>query len=100
MQASMSDVKFSPKSLAETIQLIKDDVISSKIAKELLPSLLEGEAEEKGVAGLVEERGMGQISDEGKIREFIQEAMDANPKQLELFRCNYYLAFVVLQCTS
>jgi aspartyl-tRNA(Asn)/glutamyl-tRNA(Gln) amidotransferase subunit B len=93
----MTDVKLSPKSLAETIQLIKNDVISSKIAKELLPLLLEGEAEGQGVAALVEERGMGQISDEGKIRELIQDAMNANPKQLEQFR--YDSCITIARCS-
>ena len=84
----MADVRLSPKTLAETIALVKADTISSKIAKELLPALLAGEAEGAGgVAALVEERGMGQITDEGAVRALIQAAMDANPKQLEQYRC-------------
>lgn len=84
----MAAVRLSPRTLAETIALVKADTISSKIAKELLPALLAGEAEgEGGVAALVEERGMGQITDEAAVRSLIQAAMDANPKQLEQYRC-------------
>ena len=80
MQIKMSALKFSPASLAETIALIADGTISGKIAKELLPDLLAGAAEAGGVASFVEARGMGQISDEGKIVAMIQQVMAANPR--------------------
>ena len=83
----MDQAKLSPKTLADTIKLIQQETISSKIAKELLPDLLEGAAEAEGVAALVESRGMGQISDESEITAAIQRVMDANGKQVEEFRC-------------
>jgi Asp-tRNA(Asn)/Glu-tRNA(Gln) amidotransferase B subunit len=83
----MGAVKLSPCTLADTIVLIQNDTISSKIAKELLPALLEGEAEADGVAALVEAKGMGQISDEGEITKVIEAVMAANPKQVEQYRC-------------
>ena len=83
----MDAVKLSPKILAETIALIHSDAISSKIAKELAPDLLAGAAEERGVAALVEERGMGQISDEGAVAAAIQAVMEESPKQVEQYRC-------------
>lgn len=82
----MGALKLSPPSLAEMIRLISDGTISGKIAKELLPDLLEGAAEGSGVAALVEERGMGQISDSDAIVAMIQKVMDANPVQLEQYR--------------
>ena len=83
----MDQVKLSPGMLTEAIALIADGTISSKIAKELLPELLEGAAEGSGVAALVEQKGMGQISDPEEIKAVIQKVMDANPKQVEEFRC-------------
>ena len=59
----------------------------SKIAKELLPDLLEGAAEADGVAALVEARGMAQISDEGAIRELVQTVIDEHPDEVSKFRC-------------
>ena len=82
----MSEVKFSASALAETISLIANGTISSKIAKELAPELLNGAAEESGVAALVEDRGMAQISDESEICAIIQRVIDANPKQAEQYR--------------
>jgi aspartyl-tRNA(Asn)/glutamyl-tRNA(Gln) amidotransferase subunit B len=87
MQVKIDEVKISAKTLAETISLIADGTISSKIAKELAPELLEGVAEDGGVRALVEERGMGQISDEQEIRAIIQKVIEANPKQAEQYRC-------------
>lgn len=87
MQATIAGVKISPATLAQTIALIEDGTISSKIAKELAPELLEGAAEAAGVAALVEERGMGQISDDAAILAMIDEAIAGNPKQLEQYRC-------------
>lgn len=87
VQAKIGNVKISAKTLAETIALIEDGTISSKIAKELAPELLDGAAEASGVAALVEERGMGQISDEGDIIAMIDAAIADNPKQLEQYRC-------------
>jgi aspartyl-tRNA(Asn)/glutamyl-tRNA(Gln) amidotransferase subunit B len=83
----MDDVKLSAAALAETIALIQSGAISSKIAKVLLPELLEGAAAAAGgVAALVEAKGMGQISDEGTVRELINAVMVANPKQVEQYR--------------
>ena len=76
----------SASTLAETISLVADGTISSKIAKELAPELLDGVAEQSGVAALVEERGMAQISDEVEISAIIQRVIEANPKQADQYR--------------
>lgn len=96
MQLKMDAVKFSAAALAETIALIKSGAISSKIAKELLPELLDGAADAAGgVAAVVEAKGMGQISDEGKVRELINAVMAANPKQVGQYRCASCSRFLV-----
>ena len=100
LQVKIDDVNISPETLAETISLIADGTISSKIAKELAGDLLEGSAEECGVAALVEERGMGQISDEAAITSLIQQVIDANPMQAELYRCCALVLCWVLCCVS
>eukprot|EP00892_Ulva_mutabilis_P012041 jgi/Ulvmu1/9209/UM005_0309.1 len=84
--AKIGEVKISPQTLAEVIALIEDGTISSKIAKELTPDLLEGVAEAGGVVSLVEERGMGQISDDEAILAMIEAAIADSPKQLEQYR--------------
>lgn len=73
----------SPQRLAELVKLIADGTVSGKIAKELLPELL---TEGGSPAALVDERGLGMVSDEGAIEAMIDEIMAANPSQLEAYR--------------
>lgn len=81
-----SDLKMSPKTLGEMIDLIDKDVISGKIGKEILPKLIEGAAEHDGVSAYVEANGLIQISDEGALAEIVQAVFDANPGQLTEYR--------------
>jgi aspartyl-tRNA(Asn)/glutamyl-tRNA(Gln) amidotransferase subunit B len=72
-----------PEQLAEMVQLIEAGVISGKIAKEILPELLErgGSAQ-----ALVEERGLGMISDPVAIKAIVAELLAAHPAEVEAFR--------------
>ena len=47
--------------------------ISSRIAKDQLPSLLEGAANAKGVRALVEELGVTMVTDEKEIEAMVQK---------------------------
>lgn len=53
----MDQLAIKPPVLAEMIRLIEDTTISGKIAKDILPELLEGKANEGGVK--VRDRGGG-----------------------------------------
>jgi aspartyl-tRNA(Asn)/glutamyl-tRNA(Gln) amidotransferase subunit B len=77
------NIALKPETLAELIGLIEQGTISSKIAKEILPELLEkgGSAQ-----ALVETRGMTQISDSSALEKMITEVMAENPDQLEQYR--------------
>lgn len=57
----MDEIGLTPAALAETLVLIDEGAISGKIAKDLLPALLAGEAN-AGVRAYVEAKGLGQIS--------------------------------------
>ena len=81
-----SDLKMSPATTGEMIALIENSVISGKIGKEILPRLIEGEAEEQGVQAFVEANGLIQISDESALAEIVQTVFDANPSQLADYR--------------
>ncbi len=48
-KVGMDTLSITPGALAEMIQLIEKGVISGKIAKEILPELLEGAGNVKGV---------------------------------------------------
>ncbi len=80
---AVTEIALKPEILAELIGLIEASTISSKIAKEILPELLEqgGSAKE-----LVESKGMTQISDTGELEKIIDELLAANPDKVEQFR--------------
>ncbi|WP_017327770.1 Asp-tRNA(Asn)/Glu-tRNA(Gln) amidotransferase subunit GatB [Synechococcus sp. PCC 7336] len=77
------DIALKPETLAELIGLIDTGTISSKIAKEILPELLERGGTAKG---LVAAKGLTQISDVGALESQIDEIVAANPKQVEQYR--------------
>ncbi len=76
-------IALKPAILAELIDLIENKTISGKIAKEILPELLEKGGSPKK---LVESKGMTQISDTGAIESAIDEILAANPDKVEQFR--------------
>ena len=80
---SIAELPLKPEQLAEMVQLIEAGTISGKIAKDLLPELLE-----KGgsVAAIVESRGLGMISDPAAITAIVDELLAAHPEEVEAFR--------------
>ena len=79
----LKDLKLTPESLAEMIQLIADGTISSKLAKKVF--LLW--AEEGGTAkGVVEKHGMVQLSDPAQLLPIIQNVLDNNAQSIEDFK--------------
>ena len=81
-----SELRMSPKTLSEMIELIEKDVISGKIGKEILPDLIDGHAEREGVSAFVEAKGLIQISDQDALAEIVQSVFDENPGQLAEYR--------------
>ena len=77
------ELAFRPEQLAEMVQLIEKGAISGKIAKEILPELLE-----KGGSptAIVEERGLGMISDPAAIEAIVAALLAAHPEEVEAFR--------------
>lgn len=80
---SITEIALKPLTLAELVQLIETGTISGKIAKEILPELLEkgGSAKE-----LVERKGLIQISDSAELETIIDEVIAAHPDEVEKFR--------------
>ena len=81
-----SELRMSPKTLGQMIELIETEVISGKIGKEILPKLIDGEAENDGVGAFVEANGLIQISDEAALADIVQSVFDENPGQLAEYR--------------
>ncbi|MDM7936117.1 MAG: Asp-tRNA(Asn)/Glu-tRNA(Gln) amidotransferase subunit GatB [Cyanobium sp. CZS 48M] len=80
---SVTELPLKPTQLAELVQLIDNGTISGKIAKDLLPELLEKGGSAKAI---VVERGLGMISDPVAITEVVAELLAAHPVEVEAFR--------------
>ena len=75
--------------LGELIDLIAADTISGKIAKDVFEIAWE---EGGSPAGIVEERGLKQVTDTGAIEAVVDEVIAANPGQVEKAAGNPKLA--------
>ncbi len=80
---SVSLLPLRPEQLAELVQLIEKGTISGKIAKEILPELLEQGGSPKAI---VEAKGLGMISDPAMITKVVMELLAAHPAEVEAFR--------------
>ena len=76
-------VPVSPRDLASLVALIDAGTISGKIAKEILPDVIETG---KAPADLVKEKGLVQIADEGALGEAVAHVLAANPGQVASYR--------------
>ncbi|UCH39653.1 MAG: Asp-tRNA(Asn)/Glu-tRNA(Gln) amidotransferase subunit GatB [Gammaproteobacteria bacterium] len=72
-----------PEMLAQLVVRIADNTISGKIAKEVFEAMWQGEGD---VDGIIEARGLKQITDSGAIEALIDEVIANNPDQVEQFR--------------
>ena len=80
---SYGDLALRPEQLSELVELIEGGTISGKIGKEILPELLEKGGSAKA---LVEERGLGMISDAGALEAIVEELLAAHPGEVEAYR--------------
>tara|TARA_Y100001968_G_scaffold45599_1_gene35699 strand:- start:74871 stop:76346 length:1476 start_codon:yes stop_codon:yes gene_type:complete len=80
---NFDEISCQPQQLAEMVKLIINGKISGKIAKEILPELLSkgGSPNE-----IVEERGLGMISDPEAISKIVDGLLEAYPNEVEAFR--------------
>jgi aspartyl-tRNA(Asn)/glutamyl-tRNA(Gln) amidotransferase subunit B len=77
---TLSQTKLTPELLAELLLLIDKNTISGKIAKTILPQIIEtGEKAEK----IVNDKGLAQVSDEGELKKIVQMVIDENSKVVE-----------------
>jgi aspartyl-tRNA(Asn)/glutamyl-tRNA(Gln) amidotransferase subunit B len=79
----LDDFAFGPQEVARLVELIDDDTISGKIAKQVFEEML---ADGGDPDDIIEEQGLKQISDEGALVTMIQEVMDENPEQVQTYR--------------
>ncbi len=73
----------SPEHLSQLVELIEDDVISSKIARQVFELMWAGEG---APAGIVERHGLVQVSDTGELGAVIDKLIAENPDQAAAVR--------------
>ncbi|HEX7359130.1 MAG TPA: Asp-tRNA(Asn)/Glu-tRNA(Gln) amidotransferase subunit GatB [Bryobacteraceae bacterium] len=72
-----------PHHLGELVALIGKGELSGKLAKEILPKMFEtGES----ATVIMDREGLRQISDAGALERLVEEAIAANPKQVEQYK--------------
>jgi len=76
-------VPVSPEHLATLVALIDAGTISGKIAKEILPDVIETG---KAPGDVVKEKGLVQIADEGALGEAVAQVIALNPEQVAAYR--------------
>ena len=79
----ISDSPVSPQHLGELVSLINKGELSGKLAKEILPKMLET-GDPPGA--IMDREGLRQISDTGALEEIAGEIIAANPKQVEQYK--------------
>lgn len=91
---SITEIDLAPNLVAELVELFADDIISSRIAKDIFPEILETGISPKK---LVEERNLAQVSDTVSIEKIVKKLIDENPEAVEKFRSgnNRTLGFFV-----
>jgi len=79
---SWDECPIPPEHLGEMVKLMREGIISVRIAKELLKEMF---ATQKSPKQIVEERGLVQITDEAELRRIVEEIVAANPKAVQEF---------------
>jgi aspartyl-tRNA(Asn)/glutamyl-tRNA(Gln) amidotransferase subunit B len=80
----LKEARLTPENLASLVQLIDAGTISGKIAKDLLPDVIEGASPVE----LVKARGLEQVTDASALEAVVAQVMDENPSVVEQAREN------------
>lgn len=80
---SISESDISAEDLAELVMLIRNDVISGKIAKEVLELMWN---EKKKASVIVEEKGLKQITSTDEIKKSLQAVLDENQDKVAEYK--------------
>jgi len=82
-QKETNELKYTPKQIAQLIKMVDDELISTKIAKQVFEEMSKSGEEPTQI---VESKGLIQISDPDIILPIIDEVIAKNPDNVEKFR--------------
>ena len=80
---TIEEIKMTPKSLAEMVNYVVDETISSKQAKKVFDLMMETGKEPETI---IEENHMKQISSVDEIRKIVCDVLDKNPQSIEDYK--------------
>lgn len=83
LELSIAQSPVAAEQLALLITRIKDNTISSKMAKDVFDDLANNEG---SVDDIIKNKGLSQVSDESALIAMIQQVLDDNPKQVEQYK--------------
>jgi aspartyl-tRNA(Asn)/glutamyl-tRNA(Gln) amidotransferase subunit B len=86
LKAAGTDIsasRISPEHLGEMVSLINKGDLSGKLAKEILPKMLESG---DSPTAIMDREGLRQISDSGALEEIVGKVIAANLKQVEQYK--------------
>ncbi|KHG65419.1 glutamyl-tRNA amidotransferase [Thermus sp. 2.9] len=79
---TLEETRLTPEALSRLVALFERGEVTSRVAKALLPEVLEGQDPE----ALVRERGLGVVADEGALKGVVAEVIAAMPEAVESVR--------------
>lgn len=82
-QCDFANLPLSIESIHDILKALEDDVVSSKMAKEIVVYMWE---EGKTLQAVMDEKGLKQLNSEEDIKAILQTILDDNPNQLEQYR--------------
>jgi len=82
-ETPISQSPVAAKDLAGLISRIKDNTISSKIAKTVFEAMLAGEGDADAI---IESKGLKQVTDTGAIEAMVDEVIANNPDQVQQYK--------------
>lgn len=80
---TISEFKVTPAHLAELVNLTKEGVLSSKLAKKVFAEMFK---EDRAPKALVKELGLEQVSDEDAIMKLVEATIAENPQSVADFK--------------
>ena len=80
---SINKLNLNPELVAELIELFSNDVISSRVAKDIFPEMIEKSISPKTI---VERDGLSQVSDSNLIEKIVKNIIDNNKENVEKYK--------------
>ncbi|ODS23901.1 aspartyl/glutamyl-tRNA amidotransferase subunit B [Candidatus Endobugula sertula] len=85
-EKNITDSPISPEQLANLIERIKDNTISSKMAKEVFNALWQREDKYGSVDAIIKAKGLKQVSDSSALEAMVDEVIANNEAQINNYR--------------